>query len=124
MFNCLPFKSYYHLFHCCRGNNSCKLEKKFSFNWSFFGDFISRDSFSCYPEKITLYLHYKDNQFSAHNIGEFGDFGVLFYEHISSSFQLYLLYLEFFFFDKINNLNKKNLPFLLENNKNCEHDRE
>lgn len=71
MFNILLLKIYCHLFCCCRGFNSVnkyfycsrfcvnsenishKLDKKFSFNRSFFRDFISRDSFSYYPEKIT-----------------------------------------------------------------------
>ena len=71
MFNILLLKIYCHLLCCCRGFNSVnecfycsrfcvnnenishKLDKKFSFNRSFFRDFISRDSFSYYPEKIT-----------------------------------------------------------------------
>ena len=102
MFNVLLFKIYYHFFHCCRGFNSvnkcfhctrfCVKNKKISRKLSKldFGDFILRDSSSYYPKKIILYFHYKARYFFAHNLGEFENFGVLFYKHVRLVFSQFL----------------------------------
>lgn len=105
MFCCLKFTVVF--FHSCRGFNSVnkcfyctrfcvdyenilhKLYKKLFFNRSFFGGFISRDDHAIF----SLLRH---PYFFAHNIGGFENFRALFYEHVGSSIELYLCYLQIF----------------------------